>query len=58
MGREKVELRPSRNGEWYFVLVHGNGEDGPVSETYTRKWNAKRAAARDYPDKPITVQVA
>jgi hypothetical protein len=55
MARDKVELRPARNGEWYFVKVAGNGEDGPVSETYTRKWNAKRAAKREYPSLPIFV---
>ena len=44
MKRTYIELRRSIDRMWYVVVVAGNGEDMLVSELYTRKGDAKRAA--------------
>jgi uncharacterized protein YegP (UPF0339 family) len=35
---------------WYVRLVAQNGEILAVSEAYTTKWNAKRAAKKNFPN--------
>lgn len=40
----RIEVR--QEGHWYVRLVARNGEIVLVSETYSSKWNAKRAAKR------------
>jgi len=45
----KVQIRQAKNGEWYFVAIGANNEDGPVSETYTRREDAVRAAGDWWP---------
>lgn len=42
----KFEIRKSRDRQFYFVLVAGNGEPMFTSETYTRRDNAIRAVDR------------
>jgi len=37
-------IKEAVNGQWYFVLVAGNGEVIGVSEMYVSKYNAKRGA--------------
>lgn len=39
---------------WRVRLVSGNGRTLAVSEGYWSRWNAKRAAARMFPD--VTVK--
>lgn len=34
---------------WFLRLVAGNGEILAVSEGYFSKWNAKRAARKNFP---------
>ena len=38
---------------WYVKLVSDNGQILAVSEGYFSKWNAKRAARKNFPGKPI-----
>lgn len=42
----RIEVRPSVDGQFYWALVGGNNQDMCVSETFTRKADAKRAACR------------
>lgn len=42
--RLRYQIRPSQDGQWYFVQLGGNGEVIATSETYTRKPSAVRAA--------------
>ena len=39
----KIERRLAKNGEYYFVLLGGNGEVVVASETYDSKSNCDRA---------------
>lgn len=39
-------LNGARNGKWYVLEVAGNGEPDGVSQQYSTKSNAKRAAIR------------
>ena len=38
---------------WYLRLVSRNGEVLSVSEGYFSKWNAKRAARKNFADVPL-----
>lgn len=40
---------------WYVRLVASNGETLAVSEAYASKWNAKRAAKKNFPDAKMVV---
>jgi uncharacterized protein YegP (UPF0339 family) len=40
---------------WYVRLVSENGETLAVSEAYVTKWNAKRAAKKNFPDAKVVV---
>jgi len=40
---------------WFVRLVSDNGQILSISEGYFSKWNAKRAAKRMYPGKPLRV---
>jgi uncharacterized protein YegP (UPF0339 family) len=40
---------------WFVRLVADNGQILSISEGYFSKWNAKRAAKRMYPNKPLKV---
>lgn len=49
----RFEVKPAinenngrRTGKWYWVEIAGNGEPDGVSQLYTRKADAKRAAIR------------
>ena len=48
-----MEVRRSKDGQWYFVHVHANNEDGPKSETYTRRDSAIDEALNEHPHLPI-----
>jgi uncharacterized protein YegP (UPF0339 family) len=49
-----VHLVRDRNGRWYLRLVStANGEVLAHSEAYFSKWNAKRAARKNYPGKEL-----
>lgn len=43
---DTVTVFPGTNGEWFVRLRAGNGQTTFISEGYTRKWSAKRAARR------------
>lgn len=47
----KVELHKMGGGRqpWYLILIADNGEITAVSEGYYSKWNAKRAAKKNFP---------
>ncbi len=45
-GRARIRVSESKNAQWFFALVAANGERMATSETYTRKPDALRAAAR------------
>ena len=40
---------------WYVRLVAANGETISVSEGYVTKWNAKRAAKKNFPYAKLVV---
>lgn len=40
---------------WYIRLVSVNGEILAVSEAYVSKWNAKRAAKKNFPGAELRV---
>jgi len=44
-----VHLVSGRHGKWYLRLVSANGEILAHSEAYFSKWNAKRAARKNFP---------
>lgn len=44
--RVRITVRPSRDGQWYWVAKGFNGEAMATSETYTRKFDALRGAKR------------
>ena len=48
-----IRLKQSKNGKWYYVPVAKNGEPGDRSQLYTKKWGAKRGAARWHPGVPL-----
>ena len=41
---------------WYLKLVAENGLTLAVSEGYATKWNAKRAARKNFANLPLTVE--
>jgi uncharacterized protein YegP (UPF0339 family) len=43
-GRAQLEIKKSKDGQFYFVLVAANGEPILTSETYTRRADAERGA--------------
>jgi len=50
----KVQLfKGSGIQPWYLRLVSSNGQVLAVSEGYFSKWNAKRAARRNFPNVPL-----
>lgn len=51
----KVSLYPGGDKGWYVRLVAGNGETISVSEKYATKWNAKRAAKKNFPNAKLVV---
>ena len=40
---------------WYVRLVAANGETLAVSQGYFSKWNAKRAAKKNFPNATLKV---
>lgn len=46
---------PGRRKMWYVRLVANNGEVLALSEGYATKWNAKRAAKKNFPDAKLVV---
>lgn len=50
---ENYRVLEAKNGEWYVNLYAGNGQVIATTETYTRKYNAKRAI-----DSAITLAIA
>ena len=55
----EVEIWMSRrNRQWYFRSVARNRQVGDVSEGYTRKSSAVRAAKRWHPGVPIVAKPA
>jgi len=44
----KVHLFKGVDGYWYLTLVAANGEKLAVSEAYTRRWSARRAARKNF----------
>lgn len=53
--RPKVVVYAAADG-WRWRRVKGNGEIVAVGESYTRKFDAKRAAIRENPDATVEVQ--
>ena len=49
-------VKGSGRQPWYLRLLAGNGEILATSEGYFSKWNAKRAARKNFPDVPISEQ--
>lgn len=43
--KAKYEIKPTKNGEFHFVLVAPNGKVILQSETYTSKQNASKGIA-------------
>jgi uncharacterized protein DUF1508 len=41
-------LFPGRKRRWFVRLVASNGETLAISQAYATKWNAKRAATKNY----------
>ena len=50
-----VTKYPGSIKSWYIRLVAANGETLAVSESYTTKWSAKRAAKKNFPDAKLVV---
>jgi uncharacterized protein YegP (UPF0339 family) len=49
-----IELHRGKGRQpWYLVLVAANGEKLAVSEGYFSKWNAKRAARKNFAGIPL-----
>jgi uncharacterized protein YegP (UPF0339 family) len=50
---ERFEIKPSKDGQFYFVLVAPNNEVIATSETYTTKDNCKKGikAVKEYAPK-------
>ena len=44
----RVELFKGVDGYWYLTLVAANGEKLAVSEAYTRRRSARRAARKNF----------
>lgn len=40
---------------WYVRLVSPNGETLALSEGYVSKWNAKRAAKKNFPEAKLVM---
>lgn len=50
----KLELFKGKGVQpWYLKLVGANGKTLSVSEGYFSKWNAKRAAKKNFPGIPL-----
>ncbi len=41
-----IEICPAVNGEWFWHVKAPNGQIIVASETYTRRWSAKRGASK------------
>ncbi len=41
--------------EWYVRLISANGKTLAVSEAYVTKWNAKRAAKKNFPEATLRI---
>lgn len=52
-----ARLRIQRRA-FYYRVIAGNGENTGVSQAYTRRSTARRAAIRAYPGLPIEVVAA
>lgn len=48
-------MYPGGIKQWYVRLVASNGETLAVSEGYTTKWSAKRAAKKNFPNTHLKV---
>lgn len=48
-----VHLVRDTKGRWYLRLISANGEILAHSESYFSKWNAKRAARKNFPGKRV-----
>ena len=48
-----VHLVRDVRGRYYLRLVSANGQTLSVSEAYFSKWNAKRAARKNFPGKKL-----
>lgn len=46
---------PGGYKQWYVRLVAANGETLATSEGYVTKWNAKRAAKKNFPEAKLVV---
>ena len=55
MSIERVELFQGDNGRWYFRRVARNNRKTAASQGYRRRWSAKRAARKTFPDLPIVL---
>ncbi len=53
--RAKTSRYPGGYKPWYVRLVSANGEPLAVSEAYMTKWNAKRAARKNFPDAKLVI---
>jgi uncharacterized protein YegP (UPF0339 family) len=51
----EVSKYPGGYKLWYVRLVAENGEIVSVSEGYITKWNAKRAAKKNFPTLKLVV---
>jgi len=46
---ERAVRFPGRQRRWYVRLVAANGETLATSEAYATRWNAMRAARKNFP---------
>jgi uncharacterized protein YegP (UPF0339 family) len=53
--KSNISKYPGGFKQWYVRLVAENGETLAVSEGYATKWNAKRAAKKNFPEAKLVV---
>jgi uncharacterized protein YegP (UPF0339 family) len=46
---EATRFYPGHRRQWFVRLVSSNGETLAVSEAYTTRWSAMRAARKNFP---------
>ena len=53
--KAKTSSYPGGVKKWYVRLVAANGETLSVSQGYITKWNAKRAAKKNFPNARLRI---
>lgn len=49
----RLEIYRTENGEFAWRRKADNGEITSIGESSRRKWNAKRAARKQFPNDPV-----